>query len=170
VREDTIFVGNGTLLVNKDKMTGTKYVEDNNVVVKLRILCTTPKGSAFQQLQQFRKLVPELIKAYYEQNELACGGKKQLDRVIANTEQNRGRRWTEEEENWLIDLVVSDTPILEISTIMGRSASAITNKVSKLVGLQRISQQIAGKFFGTINGETVVGEIEGTVQKKGMMR
>lgn len=162
----SIMADNGTLLVHKDRMTGTKYVEDNNVVRHLRILCTSPKGSAFHQLQQFRKLVPELIKAYYEQNELALSSVKQLDRVLMKSEQNKGRRWTEEEENWLIDLVVSDTPILEISTIMGRSATSITSKVSKLVGLQRISQNVAGKFFGTINGEEISGIIKGTVQKK----
>ena len=162
----SILADKGTLLVYADRITGINNVVDNRIRSQLMNLCTTPKGSAFHQLQQFRKLVPELLKAYSELVEVAGASVKQLERACAKSEQNKNRRWTEEEDHWLIDMVVQDTPAIEIATTMGRSVTAIKSRVSKLVGLQRISQNIAGKFFGTINGEKISGIIEGTVQKK----
>ena len=162
---ESVFAEKNVLMLDYNKLTGCKNTAKNNACVKLYKLCTVPKGSTFHQLQQFRKLVPDLIHAYCELFELLNASVEQIERVNTESEINKNKRWTDEEENLLIELVVSDTPILEISTIMGRSASAITSKVSKLVGLERISQKLAGKFFGTINGEEVSGEIKGTVQK-----
>ena len=165
VQYESVMEEKNVLMLDYNKLTGCKNTAKNNACVKLYELCTVPKGSAFHQLQQFRKLVPDLIKAYRELFEMLNASVEQIDRVNANSEINKNRRWSEKEENLLIELVVSDTPVLEISTIMGRSASAITSKVSKLVGMERISQKVAGKFFGTINGEEISGEIKGTVQK-----
>lgn len=165
MQHESITAGDNVLLADWNKLTGIKNVAKNNICVKLYNLCESPKGSAFHQLQQFRKMVPDLIKAYCEASELNQNFSKQFDRILEKTEKNKNKRWTEEEENWLIDLVVNDTPIIDISTAMGRSPSAIKSKVSNLVGLKRISQNIAGKFFGTINGEEVTGLIKGTVCK-----
>ncbi len=165
IQKESVMLGNNVLLVDYNKLTGTKEVTKNNICVKLQELCIAPKGTAFHQLQQFRRMVPVLIKAYCEQFEINTAAVEEIERINARVEKNKNKRWSTEEENYLIDLIVKDVPIVEISTILGRSASAITTKVSSLVGLQRLSQNVAGKFFGTINGEEISGVIKGTVQK-----
>lgn len=158
-------VGNDVLLLNYDQYMDAIGPDMRNACATLSALCSEPRGSAFHQLQQFRKLVPIVIHGFITQTEALDGAAKQLDRIVASSEAKRFKRWTPEEEEYLIELVVRDTPVLEISTILGRSAGAVKNKVSDLVGIKRISQTVAGRFFGTLNGETVTGTIEGTVQK-----
>lgn len=67
----------------------------------------------------------------------------------------------------LIEEVCGDTSIHELSLMFGRTPSSIKTRVSTLVGLERISQEVAGRFIGKINGDDANADIEGIVLKKG---
>lgn len=157
----------GTTLVNYSEITAAfRKLKESDAVMKLTVLCMQPKGSAFHQLQQFRKLVPELINAYTALWETQDALLEEFDRMCAKTQANKNKRWTKEQEECLVELVCrGNLSPVEISATMGRSVTAISTKVSDLVGVSRISQNVAGQFFGKINGEQTSGIIEGVVQK-----
>lgn len=49
--------------------------------------------------------------------------------------------------------------------MFGRSAGAIATRVSYLVGIKKVSEEVAGKFVGYLDGKHVEGVINGTVRK-----
>ena len=66
----------------------------------------------------------------------------------------------------LIELATTNMSMLELSTTMGRTPSSIKTRLSVLVGKERLSQEIAGKFLGLLNGNIVDGEISGILYKE----
>ena len=81
------------------------------------------------------------------------------------TKRNR-KRWSKEEEEMLIDEVCEGMTITQISLELGRTPTSIQTKISNLVGLKRLSMDVAGRFIGTIDGEEVNGNISGQVYKQ----
>lgn len=118
-----------------------------------------------KELGAYRRYVPALIEYIDYQNKINNGYTRTFDRYESASAERNYARWTEKEDELLIELVCSDSSLLSVSTTMGRSPSSIKTRVSKLVGLKRISQEIAGKFIGTIDGEYVEGIAEGTLYK-----
>lgn len=119
-----------------------------------------------EALRIFKKYVPKLIALY----DLAVNGQrgamKIANRAIESTTERSGKKWTVEEDEVLIELASRDnaTP-MSIATEMGRSPGAIQSRLSQLVGIGRVSQEIAGRFIGTLNGEHVAGIIDGELRK-----
>ena len=139
----------------------------SNVFNTMRQLCTNGGGqNAFFQLQAFRKtgkMMVDLLRFYQEVAEYAFDQINTLERKSAK---NANKKWTKDEDELLIELVTDDDVTdIELMAKFGRSMGAIKTRVSTLVGLNRISQEIAGRFVGTINGEKVEGKIDGTVYK-----
>lgn len=76
---------------------------------------------------------------------------------------NARKRWSKEEDDLLIDLVVQGESEVVISTTLGRSVSACKTRCSTLVGIGRTTVEVAGYFIGQLNGENVDGMIHGHV-------
>ena len=91
--------------------------------------------------------------------------------LLVSTWENQGKmankRWTQADDEQLIEYVASgDFSMGAIASMFGRTPSAISARVTKLVGVGKISQEIAGRFIGTLNGEHVVGIIDGELTKQ----
>ena len=138
-----------------------------DAAIQLMKVSTERPKSLIAEIATYRKYVPVLIKAYCKQSEWLKKATMQIDRCT-DIEYDRGnRRWTSEEDETLISLVCEGKyNIHMISTMIGRSPAAITSHISVLVGRKRLTQEVAGKFIGTINGESAQGEIVGTVYKR----
>lgn len=120
-----------------------------------------------KEIATFRKYVPTILKAMKDMQHLNNGYQATLDRYEGKSKARQNKRWTPEEDMVLIDAVCDESStILELSTMMGRSPSSIKTRVSQLVGLKRLSQEIAGRFTGQLDGVSVEGEIKGTVYKE----
>lgn len=80
---------------------------------------------------------------------------------------DRGRkRWTYEEDEALIDMAArDDVNIIDLSREFGRTPSAIKTRISHLVGIERITTEVAGRFIGNLNGVFTEGTIDGTVTR-----
>lgn len=77
------------------------------------------------------------------------------------------KRWTEEEDNLLIEMAVADgTTTVELARVFGRTPGAIQSRITYLVGIERLSSKVAGRFIGTIDGEQAEVEIDGIVSKR----
>ena len=122
--------------------------------------------SIIVELNTYRKYVPIIIKAYCSQSEGLKKAAVQISRCTDIDYDRGNKRWSGEEDETLISLVCDGNQnIHEISTTLGRSPAAIQTRISVLVGRKRLSQEVAGKFIGTINGESTQAEIVGTLYK-----
>lgn len=137
------------------------------LLAKIDELSNDPKGNAFQQLKEWRKIGKKVAGILYAAGEISEATQTQIDRLSEKTGERSNRRWSEKEDEALIDMICQEnTSILEISLIFGRSPAAIKSRVSQLVGVKRLSQEVVGKFIGTLNGANIEGSIKGQLFKQ----
>ena len=131
--------------------------------------CSHSKGGNMaQKYKTYERYVPTLLKLYFANYEMLQKQGKQIERYEKAAAARRYARWTDEEDEALIEMVVQDgIGVHEVSTAFGRSPASIANRLTKLVGIGRVSQEVVGNFVGTINGESVSGQIKGTLRKTG---
>lgn len=155
----------GVMLWNLDDFTGKS--EALEAVSKLGELQRHRPKSIVVELQLYRKYVPLLVKCLAETIALKEAMKEENDRFYGKSAGNSNKRWTKEEDELLIEEAAKeDATINEISITFGRTPSAIAGRITYLVGRKRISQAVAGRFVGFIDGEKKESEIVGTVYKK----
>ena len=181
-RENAVYTGKASIVENGETtmMSGDMVDEIlgwSNDGETIRIIAglaraTGMRGEGFglnpaQRLRVYDKYVPKLIKLYFANVE-ACGGlSKELDRATNNALERNGKRWDRDEDDALIDLVTEeDMSIAQIAITMGRTPQAIQTRVSHLVGIKRLSSDVAGRFKGTLDGVEVDGYIDGTVTRE----
>lgn len=123
--------------------------------------CTTA-----EQIRIFKKYVPKLIGLYKSCHEALCASAKNEARLYDSTAERSGKRWQSDEDELLVELASRDEmSMTEMSVTMGRTPGAIQSRLSQLVGIGKVSQSVAGRFIGTIDGEHVHGYIQGDVSK-----
>lgn len=123
--------------------------------------------SVIVEVNTYRKYVPLLLDAYIRM----CEGLRKSNMVYQRStdiKYARGnKKWTADEDNELIEQVCrEDMNIHQLSAVFGRSPGAIKTHISELVGRKKLSQEVAGRFIGLIDGENVDAEINGTIYKK----
>ena len=142
----------------------SKYFEAES---KIRLNIHNPPNSIIEELRIYRKYSPLLVSYLDSLRRLGSMAAKDIKRLKEKTDDRSRKKWSEEEDNLLIECICSEkyTPAY-ISMKFGRSPSAISNRVSYLVGVKRLSQKVAGRFIGQINGEEVDGLAVGTLYKE----
>lgn len=154
---------NGINAMTADDLRHSRDEYQKAINELMKAIHQRPKFSA--EIAIYRKYVPILLE-YCEGIDKFNGVlNKTFQRMESDSEEKRYKRWSEEEDELLIEMVCQNRSLLEVSTAMGRTVSSIKTRVSNLVGVKRLSQEIAGKFVGTLNGENVSGVINGTVRK-----
>lgn len=113
----------------------------------------------------YRKNVPILLKGLKLSIETDKAIREHRDRLQEKYGERAKKRWTEEEDNLLIEMICNDENVLDMAGYFGRTPQALYSRVSKLVGIKKISEEVAGKFLGTLNGVSVEGNIKGTLTK-----
>lgn len=136
--------------------------ETNDAFLRLNDVIQRRPKSIIAEVNIYRKYVPVILKSIIQMNEIKKAAALQAERVTTDNEDKKYQRWTEQEDNLLIDLVADEKmSMLELSTTMGRTVPAIKTRLSTLVGRKRISQNIAGRFIGFIDGEHKEAEVNG---------
>lgn len=136
----------------------------NAAIIAISNIQKTHKGN-INELMSYRENVPVLIN-YICDLMKTLHGYKFMSIWNTTPDVNNHKRWSKSDENLLIDLVCKGDSIRTIATIFHRSPSAIQTKITSLVGVKRLSQQVAGKFIGTANGADFNAELVGTIYKK----
>ena len=121
--------------------------------------------SSYIELKKYRQYVPILVAESFFDTEMAYKFSEENSRITTGKSNRSNKHWTEEEDNELIELVCADNSLFTIAVALGRSPASIANRLTKLVGLKRISQQVAGKFIGMANGEEFKANLVGTIYK-----
>lgn len=123
--------------------------------------------STAEQLRIFKKYVPQLIAKCDSLLIALRASVENQERLHDETMVRSGKRWTESEDEHLIDMAAAgDMTLFELAMTMGRTPGAVQSRISQLVGIGKISQEVAGRFVGTLNGEHVSGIIEGELRKQ----
>lgn len=141
-----------------------KYFES---VKRLCSLVQSRPKNVMIELKQYREIAPVLIELIHMLYRMHKASMQQVSRYENVKAEKSGKRWTKEEDDLLVEIVCDreDKTELELSNLFGRSPSAIKTRLSYLVGVKRIKQEIAGRFIGKIDGETQETFIDGTLYK-----
>lgn len=159
-------MSDGILMMNSAQLPQDNSIGKKALNELIKVTRQRPKSIVIE-LGIYRKYTYELIKYCQLRDKLLQGALKQNERFEDDCSDKKYQRWTNEEDEILIDLICSDQySLLEISTMMGRTVSALKTRLTKLVGIKRLSQKVAGKFIGTMNGEQIDAEINGTIYKE----
>lgn len=160
-------MSNHIIAVNDEEIKGHTASQRKSKMVEIMNLVQQPSGTPFIQLKKWRELGKWMLEDLKVQNKIHEGYIETVNRISEKIDANANKRWTAEEDEMLIEFVTDEeiTP-LEVATILGRTPAAINARVSKLVGINRIDQKVAGHFLGYINGEKTEGSIEGIVSRK----
>ena len=155
----------------KESGVANLYVSGSNEKVQNAIDAVykviTERPSLLEEIKIYRKYVPVLLEEIWSMSECIQTFGTRLERYNTDSEDKKYKKWTKEEDEFLIEMICdSRCSMLELSTTMGRTVPAIKTRVSKLVGLKRISQEVAGKFIGTINGNHAECVLDGTLYKE----
>lgn len=119
------------------------------------------------KLRTYNKYVPMMIKQVLYQQELIGALAKEVERLSENNLERGGKRWDQDEDETLIELAADDSKsVAQIAIMMGRTPAAIQSRITHLVGINRISSEVAGRFVGTLDGEDIEGVIEGTLTRQ----
>ena len=152
------------VLVKKPDIKRPEFVE---AVQQLAKVSTERPKSIIVELNIYRKFLPILLKAYFVMSEGTDKACKQVERCTNIDYDRANKRWSKEEDEELINIVCDGKEnIHQISTIFGRSPGAIKTHISELVGRKRLSQEVAGRFIGIIDGIEANAEIKGTIFKE----
>jgi hypothetical protein len=123
--------------------------------------------NSYIELTNYRKYVPMIL---FQMSELI----DEIDTVKEYCEREKTdgkssgkyhKKWSKEEDEWLIEAVCDDVSLMRIAIALGRTVSAVQGRITYLVGVKRLSQQVAGKFIGTANGAEFEADLVGTVFK-----
>lgn len=160
-------------LFSKQKMMESNAVAGkgnvNHAFCQLERACGMVDGkgcSPGEALRIFRKYVPVVMDNYRILQEVNTAAMKETDRAVNATTQKKNKRWTPEEDDALVNLAAEpENTTMRIAVTMGRTPGAVQTRISQLVGIGRISQAVAGRFIGTIDGEYAECTIDGEVMK-----
>lgn len=123
--------------------------------------------SSYIELKKYRQYVPVLLVEIAEHTNEMLNMIEYYKRIDTDCKESGKyhKRWTKNEDEWLIEAVCHDEKLFKIAAALGRTPSAVQTRITYLVGVKRLSQQVAGKFIGTANGEEFKAALVGTIYK-----
>lgn len=116
-----------------------------------------------QRLRFLNKYVPMLLDSYQVVCTVLEDSLKINAEIMRNIGENSRKRWTAEDDELLIERMTMDNApsISQIAAEFGRTPSAIMSRVTLLVGRNRVSQEIVGRFIGFMDGDFIEAELDG---------
>lgn len=154
-----------TLYNKYDVYENYKTIDPEPLLAEIVHTLTRPR-STFMQIKLMRELLYRAGAFLILQRKLIDDMIVERNRLTENVGERGRKRWTQQDDELLIEMASQDdTTIIDLSRQFGRTPGAIQSRISKLVGIKKMSVEVAGRFIGTLNGEFVEGNIDGTVSK-----
>lgn len=115
------------------------------------------------------KMYDRVASAFLEHLDFTIEMKRELTKELkqergARPDRN-GKRWLDDEDILLIERVAAGDSIQKIANTFGRTPLAVSGRVSHLVGIKRITEEIAGRIEGYLNGTEIEGVFVGRIRK-----
>lgn len=155
-------------LFNRDEMYEALVTNggDSSVVTDIYAIITHPPKSAHAKIIAYQELLRRAAVRILALEDLKDTMLLEIERHESNVGERSRKRWTPEDDELLIETASQDdATIFGMAKQFGRTPGAIQSRISYLVGIKRVSEEIAGRFIGTLNGEFVEGDIDGIVSK-----
>lgn len=141
---------------------------DSSVVTDIYALLTHPPKTVYAQQKAYQALLRRAAVRILALEDIKEAAVKEIKRHENNVGERSRKRWTPEDDELLIETAAQENAtIFGMAKAFGRTPAAIQSRITHLVGIKRMSAEIAGRFVGTLNGEFVEGDIDGTVSKGG---
>jgi len=155
-------------LMNRDEaLEMVESIGVEKILADIYMSIAEPPKNAFKQVSLYRALLKRAGLHIMMLQDVNRKLMKELIRMGAGIGDQGRKRWTQEEDEMLIEAATDGTKnIIDLANAFGRTPGAIQSRITKLVGIKRLSEEIAGRFIGTINGEFVKGDIDGTLRKE----
>jgi hypothetical protein len=168
--KNTLRYIDGTSTFSKDKMIENwKTIEEGRAALAaLARLVSNPPKNVHKQIQLYRSLSKAVINYQFMYQDFVEAVLEQQDRLVDGMNDRARKRWTDEEDEVLIELASQDDEsATTIALALGRTPSAVQTRLSYLVGINKTTATVAGRFVGWLNGKHVEGDIDGIVSKDG---
>lgn len=117
------------------------------------------------RLKMYDRIAAVFLEHLEFADEMKRGFTKELKQERGSRPNRNGKRWLEEEDVLLIERVAAGDSIQKIANTFGRTPLAISGRVSHLVGIKRITEEIAGRIEGYLDGTEVEGVFVGKIRK-----
>ena len=129
------------------------------------ILRNSPPKSVHVRLKMYDRIASAFLDHLDFTDEFRKDVRKASGQLNGATPDRHGKKWRDEEDTLLIERVAAGDSIQLIANTFGRTPLSISGRVSHLVGIKRLSEEIAGRIEGYLNGEEVKGVFVGKIRK-----
>ena len=158
----------GTTVFSKENLIKNWETIDKGrkAMAALSQVISQPPKSAFKEIQLLRKYAKEVLQYQFIYQDFVEACSEEQSRLIDGMSDRARKRWAEDEDNILVDMASRDEEnITSIAMMLGRTPGAIQTRLSYLVGIEKVSTKVAGRFVGWMDGEHVEVDIDGTVTR-----
>lgn len=140
--------------------------EYRNAARELMEMEHRPQKNAFAALAKYRRASKILIEMVNVFQIVHDDQNRELEILNGSGMERDKKRWTPVEDETLVDLASRGTEsLMRIAVSLRRSPGAVTSRLTYLVGIRRVSEEIAGRITGFIDGEPVEGFFSGTLAR-----
>lgn len=122
--------------------------------------------NVMNRLNAYREVSATFRDAIITHQELRDMAMRERAQIAGKGTPRSGKKWTDDEDSILIDRAVTGDDVQAIALTLGRTPTAVSGRISHLVGVKRISEAFAGTIRGQLNGEEVEGVFVGNVSRK----
>lgn len=158
------YLPDGVAMYRADRLATKEQI--NRSMSALGQVMHEPPKNPFDALKVYRENVPILINWAFANQQLYRDVMRINDQLTGKAGLRNRKRWTEEEDDLLVERAASESSsLMQLATEMGRSPQAITSRLTYLVGINRVRQEIAGRITGYIDGQPVDGSFHGTLTR-----
>lgn len=117
------------------------------------------------RLKEYREASEVLIQGYVLMSEALTAANREIAQLKGAEATQSRKRWTPEEDEVLIEQAADGNSLIQLALDFNRSPQAISSRITYLVGIQKMSREVAGHIIGFLDGEPVDGHFEGQVTK-----
>lgn len=123
-----------------------------------------------QRLRLYREHSEDLIRCYALMNELWMASTRETGQLLGEQATAARKRWTEIEDEALVEHACQDdSTLITLAMRFNRTPTAITSRLTYLVGVSRAPKELIGRLTGYLDGELVAGHFEGQLKPDGVM-
>lgn len=137
-----------------------------NSIIKLRQMNMKQPKNLFQTLREYRECTKMLIESLELVEVVNADQVREIDILKGGIGERDRKRWTPEEDDALVSVAADGKlSLLSMAVAFRRSPGAVSSRLTYLVGIRRLSQEVAGRVTGFIDGEAVDGFFTGRLTK-----
>lgn len=157
---------NGVTLIRRDDIIDALREHDPNLTGEAAGLLESRGSNTYRHIENCHSVMKRMGQSIIMKQMIIDRLLVELDRMGDGIGERGGKRWSQEEDEMLIEMAARDDyTIIKLARAFGRTPGAIQSRISMLVGINKISAKVAGRFIGTLNGEHVEGDISGVLRK-----